>query len=92
MQKLALPAKIANAPELFLGLELFYLAFLCLTTCRGSGGNGEGVISWLAIKEYCQWNEVTGEQQDEMFYHIQRMDSTYLNFKYEKIKREMAGK
>lgn len=86
MHKMPLPDKIANAPELFLGLELYYKAFLDLTTCRGQGYGTEGPIGWLVIKEYADAHGLSIEQRDDLFYHIQHMDAAYLNFKASKLK------
>lgn len=81
-----LPERIANAPELYLGLELYYAAFMDLTTCRGQGYGTEGPISWLVIAEYADRNEIEGEQREDLFYHIQHLDAAYLEFKGKKLK------
>lgn len=87
-QKLPLPERIQNAPELFQGLELFYLAFMDLTSCRGQGYGTEGPIGWLQISEYCFIHGIIGEQRDDLIYHIQRMDEAYLGFKAKKLKAQ----
>jgi hypothetical protein len=89
-QRLPLPEKIANAPELLIGLEFFYMAFLDLTTCRGTGYDTEGPISWLAIKEWADSNEVEGEQREDLFYYINELDKAYLDFKAKKLKSIMT--
>lgn len=81
-----LPDAIANAPELLEGLQLYYSAFMDLTTCR-SMGFGEGPISWLSVSEYCQAHEITGDQRDELFYHIREMDTTYLEHRAKQMKK-----
>lgn len=81
-----LPERIANAPELYLGLELYYRAFLDLTSCRGQGYGTEGPISWLSIKDYADAQELDLDQRDDLFYHIQHMDLAYLKHKSEKLK------
>jgi hypothetical protein len=86
---LPLPARIANAPELLPGLELYYVGFLDLTTCRGQGYGTEGPISWSSINEYCIANEIEGEQREDFFYHIQQMDAEYLDFKTSKLKASL---
>jgi hypothetical protein len=87
-QKLPLPDKIRNAPELFLGLELFYLSFMDLSSCRGQGYGTEGPIGWLQISDYCYIHGIIGEQRDDLIYHIQRMDEAYLLFKTKKLKQQ----
>jgi len=85
-QKLPLPDRIKNAPELLLGLEIFYMAFMDLTSCRGQGYGTEGPISWLSINEYCVIHGIIGEQRDDLIYHVQKMDEAYLKFKAKKLK------
>lgn len=86
MHRMPLPDRIANAPELLLGLELYYKAFLDLTTCRGQGYGTEGPIGWLSIKGYADAHELSMEQQEDLFHHIQHMDAAYLKFKADKLK------
>lgn len=77
------PDTIANAPELMPGLSLFYIAFLDLTSCR-SLGYSQGPIPWLAIHHYCEAHEIEGEQKEDVFYHIARLDKTYLDWSAKK--------
>ena len=67
---------MANAPDLEMGLELFYGAFLDLTTCRI--GMGDGPISWLAVDEYCHSLGLDAEATSDMHYYIGKMDYAYL--------------
>ncbi len=85
-QRMPLPDKIANAPYLLLGLELYYMAFMDLTTCRGQGYGSEGPIGWLQIHEYCIVNDIWGEQREDMIYHVQHLDAEYLEFKGKRLK------
>lgn len=82
-----LPPKIANAPELQVGLDLFYVAFLDLNGSRQMG-YGEGPIRWETIHFYCEANGIVGEQREDMFYHMTQMDSVYLDHKAAKAKQE----
>lgn len=81
-QKLPLPARIANAPELMLGSEFYFLAFLELTTCRNSA---DGVVSWLAIKAWADEYEISGEQREDLFHHVQAMDAAYMKHRADKL-------
>lgn len=85
-----LPDRILNAPELLLGLDFFYTAFMDLTSCRGQGYGTEGPISWLDMRRYCRENAIIGEQRDDLIYHIQQMDDCYLRFKANKLKASTA--
>lgn len=79
------PNAIANAPELQLGLYLFYIAFLDLTSCR-TLGYAQGPIPWLAIHHYCEAHEIEGEQREDVFYHVAHLDKAYLDWSAAKMK------
>lgn len=80
-----LPERIKNAPELLLGLELYYRAFLDLTSCRGNGYGTEGPIPWTATHEWANAHNLSGEQREDLFYFIPHMDEVYLKFKAKKL-------
>lgn len=76
-----------NAPDLQVGLNFYYEAFLDLTTCRVIGGMGsEGPITWLVIDQYCKANDITGEQREDLFYHISKLDSAYMEHRLQEAK------
>lgn len=79
-ERIPLPKRIANAPELWLGLELFYDAFWDLNSCRDLGAVGFGPIPWSAVKDYAQTFELDSEQFQDLYYYIRRMDDAYLKF------------
>lgn len=86
-----LPETIANAPELGPGLDFFYMAFLDLHSCRDLG-TVEGPITWLTIQRYSEVYNVTGEQREDLFYHVQQLDQAYLEWSREKSKKDLAAK
>lgn len=71
-----LPDHLANAPRLTAGLELFYNAFQDLASCR-SLGMSLGPIPWTAIDHYCQRFDIIGLQEEDLFYHVEKLDKTY---------------
>lgn len=77
---LPLPKRIQNAPQLELGLELYYGAFFDLNSCRPVGME-EGPIRWIDIHDYCDRLEIVGDQRDDMHYHIRSMDNAFLEWK-----------
>lgn len=89
--RVPLPQAIANAPELELGLDLFYIAFMDLTTCRAMG-MVEGPIPWTAVQSYCDELLLEGDQRDDMFYHIREMDGAYLKHKSGKVAKAEPDK
>ena len=82
-----LPDRIQNAPELHMGLEFYYSAFLDLTSCRAVM---EGPISWLSTDEYATRLGLSDEQREDLLYHIARMDKTFLDFHTKKREKDMA--
>ena len=85
--KLPIPDAIANAPILTEGLELYFMAFLDLTTCR-SYGMSEGPIPWTAIKDWATYNRLSSIQTEDLFYMVQEMDNAYLNYRAKKQKQK----
>lgn len=77
-----LPDRIANAPELKLGLELYFQAFLDLDGERDSS-MGIAPIPWSKVKTYAEFYGFSKEQTEDLFFFIRKMDNAY-------IKRENA--
>ena len=78
--KMPVPKRIQEAPDLVRGLELYYTGFCELCDSR-TIGMSPGPIPWFAIQQYCLMNELTDEQSYRMHRHVQRMDGAYLEYK-----------
>lgn len=74
-----LPPAIQNAPDLEMGLELFYGAFFDLTSCR-SLGMGLGPIPWTAVNQYARAYGYSEEQEEDLQFYISRMDHAYMEW------------
>jgi hypothetical protein len=85
-----LPPQVKEAPELWPGLELYLMAFMELTSCRGLGYGAVGPIPWLAIHHYCEAHDVSGEQREDLLYYVQHMDKAYLDWQTKKGKEDAA--
>lgn len=72
-----IPQKIADAPTLRLGLELYYAAFFDLLGCR-SGGFGDGPILFSAIMDYARAAEFDSDQAEDLVYYISQLDGVYM--------------
>lgn len=72
--RMPLPPAIQNAPVLFRGLELFFVAFLDLVSERQVTMAGMTPIPWTAIDRYCEANEIYGEQREDVFYFVRKLD------------------
>ena len=81
-----LPDAIANAPQLLIGLELFYGGFMDLIGSRMLGFS-EGPIPWSAVGDYCDELGIEGDQREDFFYHIQRLDTAYLELRAKQAKK-----
>jgi hypothetical protein len=75
-----IPEKIKNAPQLYEGLDLFYIAFMDMNSCRALGYGMVGPINWLTINTYCDVHGLQGEQREDMFFFINKMDAAYSDF------------
>lgn len=87
-QGIEFPDKIKNAPSLFMGLELFFKAWLDLSTCRNNGLE-EGPIPWEGIRNYCNEYGIVGELREDMYYLVRAVDNVYLKHRREKAKKQM---
>ncbi|WQZ00291.1 tail chaperonin [Escherichia phage Shy] len=72
-----MPDRIANAPELELGLQLYLQAFFDLDSER-SHSLGLTPISWSSIIGYARAFEFDEEQTESLLFHIRRMDTEHL--------------
>jgi len=61
-----------------LGLELYFLAFLDLMSCRS--GMGDGPISWVAVAEYATVNGFDLDQRDDLHYYVTVMDGVHVKW------------
>jgi hypothetical protein len=80
-----IPRSIQNAPELRLGLQLFFAGFTTLANCRPLG-MVEGFIPWTAIQRYCETMELDDETTLDMHYHIGQLDDA--RFKFHRSKED----
>lgn len=74
---------MAEAPQLWLGSELFWGAFWDLTTCRTTGLS-VAPIPWSAMKEYADLLELDDEQTESLFLLVRAMDNAYMDFRARK--------
>lgn len=73
----AIPARIANAPELHVGLELFINAFFDLDTERQAGFS-IGPIPWSKIKEYAVAYGFDEDLTEDLFYFVKALDNAHM--------------
>jgi hypothetical protein len=75
-----LPNKILNAPELLLGLEIYWEAYAELTTCRPMSFGGPLPIPWTAIISYAHECRFDASQTDNLIFFVKHMDKTFLTW------------
>lgn len=69
-----IPARILNAPQLNVGLELFLNAYFDLDTERQTGFS-VGPIPWSKIREYANAYDFDTDLTDDLFYFIKQLDA-----------------
>lgn len=72
-----LPERIANAPELTNGLQIYLQAFFDLDAER-SHAMAPTPIPWTSIAAYARAFEFDEEQTEDLFFHVRRMDAEHL--------------
>jgi hypothetical protein len=80
-----IPDRIANAPELEIGLRLYADAFFELDSER-SHGMGLTPIPWTSIADYASAWEFDDEQRADLFYFVRKLDQEHLKRLSEKQK------
>jgi len=75
-QRRPLPDAIANSPELFFGLELYFIAYCELGTCRGPDSR----ISWLSISQYADALKLSEDQREDLFFYVSKMDEAWSSY------------
>lgn len=68
-----------NAPELLMGLELFWTAFWALTRER-SAGLGISGIPVASMRSYAHDMELDEEQTEDLLHHVMVLDSAFLKY------------
>jgi hypothetical protein len=78
-----MPERIANAPELKLGLQLYLNAFLDLDSERELGP-----IPWSSISNYARTFGFDEEQTADLFYFVRKTDNAVTRKRSEKQKAD----
>lgn len=73
-----MPDKIANAPSLELGLDLYLSAFFELEGDRQIG-MGIGPIPWSVVNQYAKAYHFDEEQSTKLHRYVKALDAVYLN-------------
>lgn len=72
-----IPERIANSPELYVGLELFLNAFFDLDSERQTG-YVIGPIPWSKIREYAVAYEFDEDLAEDLFYYVKALDNSHM--------------
>lgn len=84
------PEVFQNAPELRDDLQVYWLAYDELSTCRGYAGMS-GVptpIPWTAINEYAIRHRFAGEAFDDLVDIVRAVDDAFRSHATEKAQRD----
>ena len=82
-----IPKRIAEAPELMRGLDLYYEAFWRLDTCR-SVAMDLGPIPWTAVHAYGTEMRLSRRQRQDLHHHVTAMDLAYRKWVRERRPKE----
>lgn len=69
-----LPDRIANAPKLRLGLNLYLMAFFELDSER-SHSFGYSRIPWSSVRQYAMMHEFDEDQTEALHFYTRQMDA-----------------
>ncbi len=86
-----LPDMIANKPELGAGLELYWKAFVELSSDRQIS-MAEGPIPWISINMWACRHGIFGDDFDRFVAVIRGLDEAYLKKQSKKKKKTPMGK
>lgn len=85
------PKHIQDAPELLLGLEFTYGAFIELNGEREIGMSC-GPIPWSAVASYAVHHELDEEETEDLVQLVREMDAAFLRYHDEEAKSKIGKK
>lgn len=86
-QNMPIPDKIANAPELQPGLQLYLDCFNDLNHSRFNAPGYVGHIHYNLVDLWCENNGVWGEQKQDVIEIIAKMDRVYVDWQLAAMKK-----
>jgi hypothetical protein len=86
------PKKIQDAPELQLGLFMYWGAFWDLDTCRPVADGVFHPIPWYAIDHWATVNELSEDQRECLHFIIRAMDNEFITKKQNMAKTQQGPK
>lgn len=87
--KVPLPRWLIEKPEIPLGLEFYYRAFVDLSTCRVVGMS-EGRIPWTAVNDYSIRNSLSDQDALDLWEVVAKLDMVYLEMRAAKTKVDQS--
>lgn len=73
-----LPQRIQNAPQLAFGMQMYFSAFMDLTSCRQIGMS-LGPIPWTAVNDYALYLGLDEEQSEDLHLFVRALDNEYMS-------------
>jgi hypothetical protein len=70
-----IPPELQGAPDLPIGLHLYWGAFWDLASCRLFDG---GMIPWTAVQLWADTYELEHDAAETLHYHIRRLDDVFV--------------
>lgn len=81
------PPEIENKPELQPHLQVYWMAFWQLTTCRNALYMTEGQIPWHVVDDWGKGAGMTRDERQDLWLAISTMDNVYLDHKSKQLER-----
>lgn len=75
------PKAIDEVPELPMGTELYWEAFIDLMTSRPAP---DQPLAWTAMNDWCKCYGVLGESAEDLIYVVRLLDAELLRFRRER--------
>lgn len=79
-----LPDRVANAPQLDPGLELFWVAYCDLSTCRPASMGDLAPIPWTAVDQWATKFKLDDEQEERLHFIVGKMDKAMIAWEKKK--------
>lgn len=64
------------------------MAFMDLSSCRSLSQATTGPVPWLAINEYALKHGFVGEQEEDLFYYVRKLDRAYIDWHAKEVKKK----
>ncbi len=88
-----LPKRVEEAPDIQVGLVLYWQAYAELTTCRPTAAlGGCPPIPWTACAEYARFHSLDYDQFNDLVYFVRELDLEFAKWHDRHTSKTPVGK